>query len=97
MTHKSEPAQVHLHRDSAKFKDKVKLYSQENQGKRQEKKCTPASLFIYFFTADMNEYFLTKFGLFIFLKCHGYVNVASLFYMLPYLAIIGSNLLLFLY
>lgn len=38
MTHKSEPAQIHLHRDGTKFKDKVKLCSQENQGKLQNKR-----------------------------------------------------------
>ena len=38
MTHQSELAKTHLHRDGKNFKDKVKLCSQENQGKLQSKK-----------------------------------------------------------
>lgn len=38
MTHQSELAKTHLHREGMKFKDKVKLCSHENQGKLQSKR-----------------------------------------------------------
>ena len=47
MTHKSEPAQTHLHRDSAKCKGKVKLYSQGNQEEFEKKLYMSVNLFSF--------------------------------------------------
>lgn len=55
MTHKSEPAQLHLHRDSSKFKDKVKLPCSGKPGSTSEKKKWCICQFTYLFSCCWYE------------------------------------------